>query len=604
VEKDIIGQDKILLRKQIPVKFRWDIESLYSTINKWEHDYRKVEQLRKELIEYKDNFTQDIDSFLSCLKIRDELSELLQKIYTYAHMRKDEDNQNNDYQSNFYRASGLLVKIDEDMSFIEPGILSIDLKKLKEWVKDNSQLKIYEHYLENIYRKKEHILSPAEESIIAQTGEITMVPENSFDMLNHADIKFPSVRDREGRKIQLSHGNFITLLREKDRDFRKKVYQKYYHPYLYHRNTYASLLAGNLKKDRFYRKVRKYRSSLQAALFEDNIPVEIYENLINSVHKNIYLLQNYIKLKRDFLDIKSFYMYDMYVPLYEKVLTFDFPEAQNIIIEALKPLGEHYISVVREGFRERWVDVYENKGKTSGAYSTGSYQSKPFILMNFQGTIEDVYTLAHEMGHSMHSYFSHKSQPFVYSGYAIFLAEIASTTNEALLTNYLLEKARDKGEKLAILNHFLEQFRTTLFRQVMFAEFEKNIHEYDEKEGSITSDWLSRQYEQLNKDYYGQTAVIDKYISLEWARIPHFYYNYYVYQYATGFTAAIAFSQKILNNSSSTVEKYLNFLSKGSSGYPISILNEAGIDLSVDKNINESMTLFKNLLSQLERIKK
>ncbi len=595
--------NRILSRNEIPNKFRWDIESLYGNLRDWEEDYQQADKLRGEIIKYKEKFALNSNSFLECLQLKDEIFKLIEKIYTYAHMRKDEDNQNDTYQSIFYRASGLLVRIEESLSFIEPGILSLDMAKIERWIKDNDKLKIYYHYLKNVFRKREHILSPEEEKIVAQIGEITMVPENSFNMLNHADLRFSALIDREGKKIPISHGNFIPLLKNKDKNFRKKVFKKYYEPYHYHRNTYASLLVGNLQKDRFYSKIRRYKNSMEAALFEDNIPISVYENLLDIVHKNIHLLHYYIQLKRDFLNIDSFNMYDMYVPLSEKITHIDYPKAQDIIIHGLAPLGDSYLSIIKEGFRERWIDIYENKGKTSGAYSTGSYQSKPFILLNYQGTLEDVYTLGHELGHSLHSYYTHKEQPFIYSGYSIFLAEIASTTNEALLTHYLLAKAERKEDKLIILNHFLEQFRSTLFRQAMFAEFEKIIHEHDEKRGSLTADWLSSRYADLNRHYFGKNVIIDKDIKLEWARIPHFYYNYYVYQYATGFAAAITFSRKILNEGESAVQKYMGFLKKGNSDYPVEILKEAGVDMTTDQQLIDAMKLFEELLMQLEKLK-
>ncbi len=595
---------KILSRNEIPSQFQWDIESLYINIENWDNDYQKAEQLREELIKYKENFTRDANSFLRCLQLRDEISELIQKIYTFAHMRKDEENHNDAYQSIFYRASGLLVRIEESLSFIEPGILSLDIVRLEEWIERNDKLTVYRHYLEGICRKKEHILSSNEERIIAQVGEIAMVPENSFNMLSHADLRFSRAKDKEGKVIPISHGNFIPLLKNKDRNFRKSVFKKYYQPYDRHRNTFAALLSGNLKKDRFYSQTRKYKNSLEAALFQDNIPVSVYENLLDVVHKNLGLLQHYIQLKKDFLHLEPLHMYDIYVPLTEKIGHIDYYRAQDIIIKGLAPLGKSYLSIIEKGFGDRWVDVYENKGKTSGAYSTGSYQSKPFILLNYQGTMEDVYTLAHELGHSLHSYYTQKNQPFIYSTYSIFLAEIASTTNEALLTHYLLARAQNKGEKLAIIHHFLEQFRTTLFRQTMFAEFEMIIHEHEEKGESLTADWYSRQYFDLNRSYYGKNIIIDKEITLEWARIPHFYYHYYVYQYATGFAAAIAISRNILQEGEAAVQKYIEFLSKGSSDYPISVLKKAGVDMTSSEPLAEAMKLFSELLTQLENIKK
>jgi len=593
--------NKILLRKNISQEYRWDVKSLYDSIDNWENDFLKAEKLRNELIKYKDSFLLDDKSFLQCLLLKDEVSKIMQNLLTYAHMRKDEDNQNEKYQSIYYRSTNLLTKIEDNIAFIQPGILSLKYKTLREWINKNNKLKLYKHYIEDIYRKKSHILRPNEEKIIAQAGEMAMVPENTYDLLSNADLRFPKVKDKEGNIITISQSNFVSLLRNRDRQLRKKVYKKYYQPYKQHRNTFAALLGGNLKKDRFFSHTRKYRNSLEAALFEDNIPVSVYDNLLRIVHENIELLHNYIMIKKDYLNLKKLHMYDMYVPLTEKTVQIDYLDAQDIVIKSLSPMGNEYQSIVKKGFNEKWIDVYENRGKTSGAYSTGSYQSKPFILMNYHGTIEDVYTLSHELGHSLHSYYTNKRQPFIYSNYPIFLAEIASTTNEVLLTNYLLNKAASQNDKLIILNHFLEQFRTTLFRQTMFAEYEKILHEYEASSGSITAEWCSEKYSDLIRCYYGENVIIDDEIKLEWARIPHFYYNYYVYQYATGFAAAIAFSRMILADGNKATEKYLEFLSKGSSDYPIDILKKSGIDMTKVNPISEAIKLFSELLTQLKK---
>ncbi|MDD4896126.1 MAG: oligoendopeptidase F, partial [Atribacterota bacterium] len=592
-------KSKIIPRSQISDKFRWDIDSLYEKDEQWQKDCLKIEELLSKLLALKPNFTREVDSFLKCLQLKDKISTLLQKIYTYAHMRKDEDNNNNIYQSFFYQASTLLVKAEESLSFIEPGILSLEQGKLKKWLQGNKQLKVYQHYLEDIYRKKEHILSPEEERIISRTGEMAQVFEYSFELLSYADLSFPKIRDKNGIITPITHSNFITLLRNKNREFRKKIFQGYYQTYQQHRNIYATLLAGSIKKDQFYSSIRKYKDSLEAALFKDNIPVKVYSNLLDLVHQNIHFLHKYMQLKCDYLDLDRLRMYDMYAPLIAETLTVDYPEAQNIILESLKPLGEVYLSIVKEGFRERWIDVYENEGKTSGAYSTGSYRSKPYILMNYQGTLEDVFTLTHELGHSVHSFLAHKDQPFIYSDISIFLAEIASTTNEVLLTYYLLSKLKNKREKIIILNHFLEQFRTTFFRQAMFAEFELLIHQAQEKGEALTADFLCQKYIDSNQFYYGENVIIDRAISMEWARIPHFFYHYYVYQYAIGFAVAIALTRKIIEDGSSVAARYLGFLKRGSSDYPISILKNTGIDPTSSGYLEDALSLFTGLLEQL-----
>ena len=595
-------KDKTISKHPVSKEFRWDIESLYRKAEEWQEDCLKLEKLLTELQEFKQRFTQEPGLFLNCLKLKDEIFQLAQKIYTYAHMRKDEDNRSSLYQSFFYQASSLMVKIEKAFSFIEPAILSLKYNKLKKWLKDNDELKPYQHFLEKIYRRKEHILSPEEEGIIAQAGDMAQVFEYSFELLSYADLNFPKVKSEKGIIIPITQSNFTTLLRDKNREFRKKVFQNYFNVYQEHRNIYAALLAGNIKKDGFYSSVRNFKDSLSAALFKDRIPTEVYTNLLDSVHRNINLLHRYSQLKRDYLHLDSLHMYDLYVPLTEENLKIDYQEAKNIVMESLKPLGETYLSIIQEAFRERWIDVYESEGKTSGAYSTGSYGGKPFILMNYQGTLEDVYTLAHELGHSVHSYLINKNQPFIYSDVSIFLAEIASITNEVLLTHNLLHKLKNKREKIIILNHFLEQFRTTFFRQVMFAEFELLLHQAQESGKALTADFFSQEYVNLNRFYYGKDVIIDDEISLEWARIPHFFYHYYVYQYATGFAVAIALSRKILEGGSSAAEEYINFLARGNSDYPLSILKNIAIDPTTSDYLEDTFTLFNNLLEQFQNI--
>ena len=596
------GRKDKTISKPIPKEFHWDIESLYKEAEEWQEDCLKLEGLLTELQEFKLRFTQEPGLFLNCLLLKDDIFQLAQKIYTYAHMRKDEDNRSSLYQSFFYQASSLMVKIGKALSFIEPAILSLKYNKLKKWLKDNDELKPYQHFLEKIYRRKEHILSPEEEGIIAQAGDMAQVFEYSFELLSYADLNFPKVKSEKGIIIPITQSNFTTLLRDKNREFRKKVFQNYFNVYQEHRNIYAALLAGNIKKDGFYSSVRNFKDSLSAALFKDRIPTEVYTNLLDSVHRNINLLHRYSQLKRDYLHLDSLHMYDLYVPLTEENLKIDYQEAKNIVMESLKPLGETYLSIIQEAFRERWIDVYESEGKTSGAYSTGSYGGKPFILMNYQGTLEDVYTLAHELGHSAHSYLINKNQPFIYSDVSIFLAEIASITNEVLLTHNLLHKLKNKREKIIILNHFLEQFRTTFFRQVMFAEFELILHQAQESGKALTADFLSQEYANLNRFYYGKDVIIDDEISLEWARIPHFFYHYYVYQYATGFAVAIALSRKILEGGSSAAEEYIDFLARGNSDYPLSILKNIAIDPTTSDYLEDTFTLFNNLLEQFQNI--
>ena len=602
MRQDSKRKNKKISRSRIPGEFRWDIVSLYKSGKEWQKDCSKLDELLNRLSEFKHSFTEESGFFLEVLQLKDEILQLVQKIYTYAHMCKDEDNSNNLYQSFFYQASSLSVKAERSLSFIEPAILSLDYNKLKKWLQDKKNFQVYEHYLEKTCRKKEHTLTAGEEKIVAQTGDMSYMFEYSFELLSYADLSFPKIKDERGRIVPVTQSNFSTLLRDKNREVRKRAFKSYYKVYQKHRNIYAALLAGNIKKDQFYSSTRKYNNSLEAALFSEKIPREVYTGLLDFVHKKINLLHKYTQLKRDYLGLDQLHMYDIYAPLAEESSKIVYPEAQKIVLDSFKPLGDTYSAIVREAFQERWIDVYETKGKTSGAYSTGSYGSKPFILMNYQGTLEDVYTLAHELGHSVHSYLTNKNQPFIYSNIPIFLAEIASTTNEVLLTHYLLDKAKNKREKIVILNHFLEQFRTTFFRQVMFAEFELLIHQAQERGEAITADFLCQKYADLNHFYYGKDVIIDKEIHLEWARIPHFFYHYYVYQYATGFALAIALGQRILKEGIPVATRYIDFLKKGSSDYPLSVLKNIDINPVSNDYLDDALSQFSSLLEQFQNL--
>jgi oligoendopeptidase F len=422
-------------------------------------------------------------------------------------------------------------------------------------------------------------------------------------MLNNADMRFPIIKDEEGKEVEVTHGNFVRFMQSKDRNVRKAAFNAMYDTYKKFINTFASTMAGNVKKDIFYVKTRKYNSSLEASLFEDNVSLEVYNNLIETVHSRLDVLHRYVRLKKKLLGLDELHMYDLYVPLiqeYDKKFTYE--EAIELVLEGLKPLGDEYINLLKQGFNSRWVDVYENRGKTSGAYSWGTYGTHPYVLLNYQGKLNDVFTIAHEMGHSLHTYYSNATQPYVYAGYKIFVAEVASTCNEALLMDYLLKNSKDEKERLYLLNHFFEEFRGTVYRQVMFAEFEKLIHEMAERGEPLTAEVLNKKYYELNKLYYGDDIVVDEGISYEWARIPHFYRNFYVYKYATGFSAAIAISQMILNEGEKAVERYKEFLKSGSSDYPLNLLKKAGVDLTTPKPVNDALDVFEKLLDEFEKM--
>jgi len=589
-------------RSEIDERYKWRLEDIYKNEELWEEDYRKVKELLKEIVKFKGKIRTSKD-LLEVLKLNDQIGMTASKIFAYARMRRDEDNTNSKYQALSDKAMRLNIEVMSATSFIVPEILSIETEKLRNMIEELEELKIYKQYIEDLIRYKPHVLSPEEEKILAEAETLAESVSTIYSMLNHADLRFPTIKDENGNEVELTHGNFISFMQSKDRNVRKAAFEALYDTYKKFINTFASTLAGSVKKDIFYAKARRYNSSLEASLFEDNVSVEVYNNLIETVHSRLDVLHRYVRLKKKLLKLDELHMYDLYVPLiqeYDKEFTYE--EAIELVLEGLKPLGEEYIDLLKKGFESRWVDVYENRGKTSGAYSWGAYGTHPYVLLNFQGKLNDVFTIAHEMGHSLHTYYSNATQPYVYAGYKIFVAEVASTCNEAILMDYLLKNSKDEKERLYVLNHFLEEFRGTVFRQVMFAEFEKLIHEMAERGEPLTAEVLNKKYYELNKLYYGDDIVVDEEISYEWARIPHFYRNFYVYKYATGFSAAIAISQMILNEGEKAVERYKEFLKSGSSDYPLNLLKKAGVDLTTPKPVNDALDVFEKLLDEFEKM--
>lgn len=590
-------------RKDILKEYKWDIESMYENMEQWEKDLQYVLTKVEDFSKYKGNISTSGQTLLEALNEQMELYRKVYNIFTYANMRLDEDTRISTSQAMYDRAMSAYVKIQEKTSFMTPEILKIDEDTLNRFLDENEGLKLYEQYLRNILRKREHILSSDEENILAQMGEICSSPEKIYSMLNNADIKFPKIINEQGEEVEITQSNFIPLMESKNRDVRQKAFEGLYSTYESFKNTYAQLLNGNVKANIVNARIRKYNSALEASLDENNIPVSVYKNLINSVHNNLDSMYKYMNIRKRALEVEELHMYDLYTPIVKDVdFNIPYEEGKELIIRGLQPLKDEYIDIVKEGFNNGWIDVYENKGKRSGAYSSGTYDSKPFILTNYHNTLDSVFTVAHEMGHSIHSYLSNKNQPFVYSGYSIFLAEVASTTNEALLLEYMLKNVKDDREKLYLLNHYLEQFRTTVYRQTMFAEFEMLIHEHVENGGALTAEYLCETYKKLNEKYYGPNIVVDDLISIEWARIPHFYYNFYVFQYATGFSAAVALSQKILAEGDKAVDRYLKFLSSGSSDYPINILKLAGVDMTTEEPVNNALKVFEKLVEEMDKL--
>ena len=598
-----MSENQVRERKDIQEKYQWDLGSLYASDEKWEEDFTELKKLSEQITKYKGRTVESSNTLLNVIELSNDIKRKSENIFTYAKMKLDEDTREDKYQSYSDRAKSLMVEAEEKLSFIVPEILTIDESKLNSYIEGESGLKQYKHSLEKIIRKREHTLSPQEEAIIAQSGDLADAPQNTFSMLNNADIKFPEITNENGEQVEITHGRFIPLLMSSNRRVRKDAFKGLYDTYKNYKNTFAATLSGDVKNNIFYSKVRKYNSAMEASLDNNKIPVDVYDNLINAVHKNLDSMHRYVKLRKKALGLDELHMYDLYTPIVKDIdLKFNIEQGQDLVLKGLQALGEDYVSTVNRGLNSNWIDVYENKGKRSGAYSWGTYDSEPFILLNYQDTLDDVFTLAHELGHSMHSLLTRDNQPYVYGSYSIFVAEVASTVNEALLMDYMLKNTNKEEERLYLLNHYLEQFRGTVYRQTMFAEFEKMIHAEVEKGESLTAEKLSSMYKGLNEKYYGKDIIVDDEIAMEWARIPHFYYNFYVFQYATGFSAAVALAQKILDKEEGALDKYLEFLKSGNSDYPINVLNKAGVDMTSPEPVDKALKLFGKLVDEMEKL--
>lgn len=597
-----IRQSKIVKREDIPEQFRWRLEDIYENDRDWEEDASKVSHMLPKIGGYRGRLGESPEFLLECLRLRDKISIIDDRLYVYSHMRRDEDNNNPVYQALADRAEGISTRVYKEFSFIVPEVLTIPVDRIKEFMKAEGGLRLYEHYIEEIMRMKEHILSEDEEKIISMAGEVTQTAENAHRMLVNADLKFPTVKDDNGQEVQLSEARYYQLIRSENRGVRKDAFQNLHNTYKEFRNTFSATLNGAVKKDIFYSRVRNYSSARESSLDADNIPLKVYDNIIDTINRNLKSLHRYVDIRRRMLGIEKVHMYDLYAPLVKGVnINLPYEEGLKLVREALQPLGRDYVRILVKGFCSRWIDVYENQGKTNGAYSWGAYDTHPYVLLNYKSTLSDVSTIAHEMGHSIHSYLTRKEQPYVYSNYTLFSAEVASTTNEALLFQYLLKTTEDKKSRIYILNQHLEGIRTTVYRQTMFAEFEKNIHEWAEDGKALTSHYLSKLWHELNVKYYGQDAVVDEEIGMEWARISHFYRNFYVYKYVTGYSAAMSLSKKIIDEGQGAVDRYIKFLKSGDSDYSINLLKEAGVDMTVPEPLENTIRVFEGLLDKLEK---
>ncbi|MCM3238017.1 oligoendopeptidase F [Heyndrickxia oleronia] len=592
-------------RNEVQEELTWRLEDIFASDEAWDKEYKEVKELLPSAERFKGKLGDNAEKLFEALTFQDEVAERLGKLYAYSHMRSDQDTTNSFYQGLDSRMNSLLAEMGSAFAYLVPEILSIDEDKLASFLNEKSELQVYKHALEQINLQRPHVLSADQEALLAQAAEVMNASSNTFGMLNNADLEFPTIKDENGEEVQITHGRYTRFLESADQRVRKEAFEKLYETYGNFKNTFASTLGGQVKRDNFNAKVRNYQSAREAALSNNNIPESVYDNLVNTVNKNLHLLHKYVKLRKKVLGVDELHMYDLYTPLVKDVeMKVTYEEAKEMVLKGLAPLGEEYQGILKEGFDNRWVDVVENKGKRSGAYSSGAYGTNPYILMNWQDNVNNLFTLAHEFGHSVHSYYTRKNQPYTYGDYSIFVAEVASTCNEALLNDYLLKTIDDEQKRIYLLNHYLEGFRGTVFRQTMFAEFEHLIHRKEQNGEALTAEMLTKEYYELNKKYFGgDDIVIDEQIGLEWSRIPHFYYNYYVYQYATGFSAATALSAQILEEGKPAVERYIkNFLSAGSSDYPIEVLKKAGVDMTSSQPIEAALKVFEEKLNELESL--
>lgn len=590
-------------RNEIEKQFTWAIEDLYASDELWEKEYNELKELLPEAAKYRGKLSESAQTLLDFFKLYEKLGKLMERVYVYANQKYHEDTGNSVYQDLADKAGVIAVQMSSALSFATPEILTIPEERLEEFKSDKEELEVYDFYLKDILRTKPHILSAEMEELLADAGEMASTPDNIYSKFNNADIKFPEIKDESGKMVRITHGRFIQLLESDDRRVREEAFKAVYETYGSFKNTLAASFSSNVKQELFFTKARNYGSNLEKALNDSNVPVEVYKNLIEAVHDNMGLMHRYVSLRKKLLGLDELHMYDLYTPLVQNIkFDIEFEKAKQMVTEGLKPLGEEYQKILAEGFNNRWIDIYENENKRSGAYSWGAYGTHPYVLLNYNGTLDNVFTLAHEMGHAIHSYYSDKVQPYIYAGYKIFVAEVASTCNEAILIDHMLKNTDDRMQKAYLINHFLDKFKGTLYRQTMFAEFEMITHKMVEEGESLTAEALCKIYHDLNVLYYGDDIVIDPEIDMEWSRIPHFYRAFYVYQYATGFSAAIALSRRILSEGKPAIDDYTHFLSGGSSNYPIELLKGAGVDMSTKEPVNQALKLFEELLDQMEEL--
>lgn len=591
------------LRCEIEDKYKWDLTKIYKDEKEWQKDFDDVKEKILKVLEYKDSFLSNGKKLYEYLKYDEEVSRKLEKIYYYAHLNYDADTLDEKYKVMTNKVSDLFTKYNELSSFVVPEILKLDEEKLNTFYKDEEKLEDYRFSIENIYRFKNHTLDEEKEKMLSNLSKCLSNPEETYEALTDSDFEYDYITDEKGNKVKFNESNYSLFIKSKDRSVRKKAFEMLHNKYKKYIRTITSTYKGEVENNVVLAKIRNYDSAISASLYSDNVPVDIYDNLIKVVNDNMNVLYDYYDLKKEMLSLDRLHMYDTYVEIINKIdKKYSFDEAKEIVIDALSVLGDKYVKNLKKAFDEKWIDIYHSKGKRSGAYSSGNFDVNPYVLLNFEGTLNDVSTLAHELGHSMHTYLSCKNNPYQYSSYEIFVAEVASTVNELLLANYMLKNSKNKDEKLAIINHILDLFKATLYRQTMFAEFEKETHKLREKGEVLTSELLSNTYYNLVKKYFGPNVLCDDLIRYEWARIPHFYYNFYVYKYATGISAASYIVDGILNNKEGALENYINFLKTGGSMYPLDELKIAGVNLNSKSVILSAIKTFEKYLKEFKDI--
>ena len=592
----------VLQRNEINEKDTWDLSTIFETDQKWEKELALLTEDTKQAAGLEGHLLDSAETLLDITERYLDLSRRLEKLYVYAHMKNDQDTRVAKYQEYYAKAMTLYSQLDQVFSFYEPEFMAITEEQYKNFLEEEPKLQPYKHFFDKLLQNKDHVLSQREEELLAGAGEIFGAASETFAILDNADIVFPFVKDEDGNEVQLSHGVYMRLVESKNREVRRGAYEALYATYEQYQHTYAKTLQTNVKVQNYRAKVRNYKSAREAALAANFVPESVYDNLVSAVRKHLPLLHRYLALRSKILGIPDLKMYDVYTPLSSVEYSFTYEEALKKAEEALAVLGEDYLSRVKRAFSERWIDVYENQGKRSGAYSGGSYDTNAFMLLNWQDNLDNLFTLVHETGHSMHSSYTRETQPYVYGDYSIFLAEIASTTNENILTEKLLQEVQDDATRFAILNNFLDGFRGTVFRQTQFAEFEHAIHQADQNGEVLTSEFLNNLYADLNREYYGLSKENNPQIQYEWARIPHFYYNYYVYQYSTGFAAASALAEKIVHGSQEDRDRYIDYLKAGKSDYPLNIMRKAGVDMEKEDYLNDAFAVFERRLDEFEAL--